>query len=880
MKVAPQPIVAATTTTTTTNTTITTTTHTATTTQTTRTTPGKITTTMGEATVATPAFTWDVDAGERDSHGVRDDGPSAPSTTDHTPIDSGGSHDSSTLSHQASAVKSANKSGAERMISAIWADDPKKVLAVLMLSPLLNASVNVKKNTSPLQLATRIGAPKVLNFLLEHPDIEPNRTDNEGWTALHEAARNGNATAVARLLAAPKIRMHLPLPSGATPFHVAVENGKLPVAQVLLQQERSRPSARTSQINRTLSNGQSPLHIACRMDHPEVVQWLLAQPEILQRNGQPRDLSAVLAMKTKTGETPLLLAAQAGRVDTAKLLLKNGARLDVCTEDGFSALHLAAQSGHTDMVRWLLKASTLRQEDGTRRKLSHVLNQSSDEGWTPLHLAVRSGKIGVVDLLLAQPRILLNKADDMGHTPLHAAAEHQQLDIAARLLRHPKTQVNRLTWYKVSPFLLAITNNDLPMAQLLLSHKAAINEPTADGLRPLHAACSEHNLEMVQWLLKQPDILRCKGQTVGMPEVLNHTTEHGVSPLQCALDDSGKAMAVVAFLLAQPGIDVESPTSRNNTLLCLAAEKGLTNMVIVLLAEPAFKGKAGSSANRAAFFSALVEGHLNIAQWLFRHGADVHRKNERGVAPLQLACRSGKLAVVQWLLTQLSLPQPDGLPRDLPAILNATDTSGATALHAAAHKGHAQIVQFLLAQPGIDPCPKKNEGETPLHMAAANGQYDAVAALLRHRPGAIDLQDADGETALHGAIFNGQIAVFELLLDHGADINLPAMDGYTPLHVACEKGDLGFVRVLLKRPDIRLLNGKPRGMPAVLNQTTASGETLLYVAARQGRVNVVRFLLDQEDIDPNLADAQGVTPLQAARRHKHPEVERLLRAFG
>lgn len=53
-------------------------------------------------------------------------------------------------------------------------------------------------------------------------------------------------------------------------------------------------------------------------------------------------------------------------------------------------------------------------------------------------------------------------------------------------------------------------------------------------------------------------------------------------------------------------------------------------------------------------------------------------------------------------------------------------------------------------------------------------------------------------TALHVAAHCGHVRVAKLLLDRKADPNARALNGFTPLHIACKKSRIKVVELLLK----------------------------------------------------------------------------------
>ena len=71
--------------------------------------------------------------------------------------------------------------------------------------------------------------------------------------------------------------------------------------------------------------------------------------------------------------------------------------------------------------------------------------------------------------------------------------------------------------------------------------------------------------------------------------------------------------------------------------------------------------------------------------------------------------------------------------------------------------------------------------DTALHLASTSGYYDSVEMLIKH--GADVNVLADGNvSALHVAAASGNVRVAKMLLKHGAKINARDEDQVTPLH--------------------------------------------------------------------------------------------------
>ena len=85
-------------------------------------------------------------------------------------------------------------------------------------------------------------------------------------------------------------------------------------------------------------------------------------------------------------------------------------------------------------------------------------------------------------------------------------------------------------------------------------------------------------------------------------------------------------------------------------------------------------------------------------------------------------------------------------------------------------------------------------------------------------------------TALHRAAIDNNVLV-EALLSWGADVNLQDRVGATPLHVACQEGNLPCVLTLLKAGANVTLPNNWGGLP-------------IHIAAQHNRVEIVKTLLE------------------------------------
>jgi ankyrin repeat protein len=313
----------------------------------------------------------------------------------------------------------------------------------------------------------------------------------------------------------------------------------------------------------------------------------------------------------------------------------------------------------------------------------------------------------------------------------------------------------------------------------------------------------------------------------------------------------GNTRKVTRLLDADPG-RLEKANDKGTRPLALAASRGHLGLVRLMLQRGASANAAGRMGKTALHWAAF-KGQEGVVMFLLRHGAHANRRNDVGRTPLMLACGKGDVGVVRVLLQYIGIHG-----------LQETDNKGRTALHWAASGGHAELVAFLLKD-GAQVNRKAYDGATPFITACQKGRLGVVRMLLQHI-GTQGLQETDnqGRTALHWAANRGHEAVATFLLEQGAQANGSDALGETPFILACKKGHLAVVRLLLRHVGEQ-----------ALHQRDDDGRTALHWAASWGHGEEVAFLLGQ-GAEANSRDIFGRTPLLYGCEKGHLGVVRVL----
>ena len=128
-----------------------------------------------------------------------------------------------------------------------------------------------------------------------------------------------------------------------------------------------------------------------------------------------------------------------------------------------------------------------------------------------------------------------------------------------------------------------------------------------------------------------------------------------------------------------------------------------------------------------------------------------------------------------------------------------------TGLHYAAKGGHGDLVDLLLAQPGVAVNIKNRKKSTPLMVACWNGNENIARKLIQVEGIDINCQDNTGWTALHFAAQEDFPGCIQLLREvPGLEWNLKDEDGETPLLKAAAWGNAGSLESILSVPQPQL----------------------------------------------------------------------------
>lgn len=194
------------------------------------------------------------------------------------------------------------------------------------------------------------------------------------------------------------------------------------------------------------------------------------------------------------------------------------------------------------------------------------------------------------------------------------------------------------------------------------------------------------------------------------------------------------------------------------------------------------------------------------------------------------------------------------------------------ALISASSRGDIQEVESLLEQ-GADVHARDDTGGTTPLIAAAYGNHVEAAKTLIEAGADVNVKDETQQSAylISTSEIGDDPRLLELTLANGADVH--SLDSYngTGLIRASERGYVQIVQELLKT-DVRVDHVNNLGWTALL-------EAIILGDCGPSHTEVVRLLVEA-GANVNLADGNGVTPLQHARQQDCTAIAEILEDAG
>ncbi|MGE7858678.1 MULTISPECIES: ankyrin repeat domain-containing protein [Bacillus] len=172
-------------------------------------------------------------------------------------------------------------------------------------------------------------------------------------------------------------------------------------------------------------------------------------------------------------------------------------------------------------------------------------------------------------------------------------------------------------------------------------------------------------------------------------------------------------------------------------------------------------------------------GDTETAMKLIQDGANINIEGDNGETPILAATYQNHVETVKALI-------------DAGANIEVKDEKKSNPFLYASREGYTDIVKLLIAA-GVNTKETTRSGGTALISASERGHVEVVKELLEHTDIDVNYKNDRGGTALLEAIVLGNGSeshkkVIQMLIEHGADVNMANKENITPLQYAEKRG--------------------------------------------------------------------------------------------
>ncbi|CAK9276674.1 unnamed protein product [Sphagnum jensenii] len=555
-------------------------------------------------------------------------------------------------------------------------------------------------------------------------------------------------------------------------------------------------------------------------------------------------------------------------------------RIDVNALDQFgrTPLHVASwKNKRFERVRLLLARPDIK------------VNIASRFGFTPLHAAARFACPKVLELLLADSRVIIDAKTEDGFTALHLVAEgsenyhphaggirpwQDRCQVVQMLLEAERQQrarnlpcnLNNEDVLERFPIHYGVESDSVNvMKELLNWEDANINALDLYGLAPLHLAVrstANHRTVVVESPLQVQNI---------DVNIASARPSSDVQPLRMA----GKNEAGLNLFFPFRPLEAPQESTTHLTALHFAAKMGSRRIVDLLLQQPMIELNVRDSRDYTPLHFAAQDGHVEVVQRFLEAApgrVNFEAQDNEGLTPVWRAIWNDRMEVVRLLWDVASRQEYDRIDILLQR-LQTVDQNLTTVRFLVSSFTTDKLIQVIEGMGNADdlnlattranllgrleievafPNSSRSQGETLLHWVAKNNHWKLIPQIMisnRQTGEFVNQKDIAqstiggrrGQTAPHYAAEAGHADVVKTLLAYASelDLNSKGSDGNTPLHLATKKGRVHVVKALCQNPDQQRLRA---------NEEDAQGETCLQYAMENHYIEIANTLMDRSDV--------------------------------
>ncbi len=720
---------------------------------------------------------------------------------------------------------------------------------------------------------------EIEELLKENEDLDLNNKNDKGFTFLHIACACGNLDIV-ELLIDKSVNVGVKDNDGNMPIHLACSNGHKEIVKLLVNEDLGEKLKKRIKL---YGNTSIPLK---KIDR--ILRIVPLRKNFLENLGQKNknrmnyEVLEYINMTNQSGDTPLHLACKNNNPDIVKLLLNNGAKLDIKNNKGITPLGLACINENIDIVNLLVdkmykgkieEEFKFACEYNNKRKVEVLLKSNAKSIISEkvlnmeLFKTVVSENIDIVDLLL-QNGANVNARDKTERTPVFWAINE---NILLKLIEYNADLNLKDRSGNTALFYACVLGSYEEIVKILLENGARIDEKNGSNkITALHAACENKNFNIVKILLEH-------GVSLKEVDLYGNNIIH-----ICCKEGCNDILLYI--IEREKDVSINEKNENGFVPLHLACLFQNEDSVRILLNKNAQVNQKTKTEKKTPLHIAVTKGNKKIIEMLIDNNAYINVEDSEKITPLHIAAIKGDIEMVKLLI-------------DNGANVNAKDSNNMTPIFHACTKGFKDIVDVLINN-GAKVNIKSKQSVTPLQCACYSLDSDIVNMILNMDVDITVVNDF-GEDALKIAIDKNSEEIEDMLW----------LEILMKLQLSCEIGDEKELRELLNEriymPEevlswlcvVACANNKKDILGiliekgANINQdiyepedlldrledlrTKNKGEKLIHMACKKGYTDIVEILLDK-GADVIAKDQYGNTPIELASRFKNIEIIRIL----